>query len=219
MGGEHRSAERSLYDRLQLEENKAARERLEALIADPERNYQQICDELNSSGLFESIKRVYPQDLTRYRQRKAQVESKASVLALIEHDAETLVDAATRHPTGVIAGYLRRMLTEHVVHRFGEAVDEVDPVDLSRETARHALVEQRDRRIDLEQQRIELESRRIDLQQRAADLQRDRFQLAADAWRFVLSWFQHREPAATDLLARHSEELLGDLENWIVGQG
>jgi hypothetical protein len=212
---DHRASERGLYALLQLPEQNEARELLERLLSDPTNTYERICVVLKSSGLFEDIKDVTPQDLTRYRQRKAREESRASVMALIEAEGETLLNAAATNPTGIIAGYLRKMLTEHAVTRFDEEIAGLDPVDISREAARHALVEQRDRKLDLDTEKIRLEEKRLELQRQNQELQRDKFGVAANTWRFILNWLAKVDSNAADRLTKHSDELLTELEVYI----
>jgi hypothetical protein len=216
---EHRASERGFFDKLQLPECQEARELLERLIENPKNTYEQICVVLNSSPLFQTIKEVRPQDLTRYRQRKDRAQSRAGVMALIESESETLLTAATNNPTGLIAKYLRKMLAEHAVERFDAEIETVGVVDVSREAARHALVAQRDRKLDLDEGKIELERKRIELQERRAELERDRFGIAADTWQFILAWCSREESAIADVLARRSNELLSDLEDWIADAG
>jgi hypothetical protein len=209
---EHRSTERGLYDRLQLDEHASARELLERLLAVSANTYEQICIVLKGSGLFEDLKDVTPQDLTRYRQRKSRAESRASVKALIEQEGETLVNAAAQNPTGMIAKYLRRVLTEHAVTRFDAEIESLNPLEVSKEAARHALVEQRDRKLDLDEERAALEKRRIELAERQAELQRDKFGIAAKTWRAILTWCAQETPSIVETLTQRSDELLAYLE-------
>src|SRR5436853_7878217 len=97
---EHRSSERSLYDKLRADEHQAAREFLEGLL-DTDKTYPQICWEWNASSISNGIAVLTPQALSRYRQRKHREETRADVMALIETETETLLDAATRSPEGV----------------------------------------------------------------------------------------------------------------------
>ncbi len=182
----HRASERSFYDRLQSEGYTEARELLERLLSDPTNTYERICIVCKSSGLFENLKDVAPQDLTRYRQRQAREESRASVMSLIESESETLLKAATKNPTGVIATYLRKMLAEEAVARFDAEVGTLDPVQLSKEAARHAQVEQRDRKLDLDGEKLKLDAKRLALRERQTELQNDKFNIASDTWMFVL---------------------------------
>ncbi|HEX8091458.1 MAG TPA: hypothetical protein VF762_21570 [Blastocatellia bacterium] len=212
---EHRATERGFYDQLQLPERREARELVERLLSNPTNTYEQICIVAKSSGLFEDLKDVTPQDLTRYRQRKAREESRASVMALIEAEGDTLLNAAATKPTGVIASYLRKMLTERAISRFDEEVENIDPVHLSRETARHALVEQRDRKLDLDEEKIGIEKKRLELQQQQQDLAKDKFGVAANTWSFILRWLAKVDASAADRLTQHSDELLNELEIYI----
>ena len=213
---EHRASERSLYDRLQAPEHAEARDLLESLIADSSLIYETIVNQLNSSGLFESIKQITAQDLTRYRQRKATVENRADVMSLIESEQETLLAAAGKNPQGAIAKYLRQTLAEQAVRRFEDEAAQIGVVDLSRETARHALVEQRDQRLDIDREKIELEKQRIELAKTQAAFQNDRFQIAAETWRFTLGWFVNEEPDIAGRLVNRSEEFLIQLEESIA---
>lgn len=208
---EHRSAERGLYDRLQREEHAAARELLERLLSSTE-SYDAICGELNRSRLFDSIKTIYPQDLTRYRQRKAQVERRADVEALIASDSEVVIRAAAKNPEGLMAGYLRRMFAESLLTRFEEDASDLDLVKLSQETARHAKVDQDDQKLEIDRQKVALDQQRIELARKQADIQKDRFDIAATTWQFTLAWFVREEPDIADRMARRSEEFLIELE-------
>ena len=208
---EHRSTQGGLYGRLQLPEHADAKVLLERWLESQE-TYETICEHLNRSELFIPIKRITPQDLSRYRARKAREDSRATTLALIESDADVMLDAATANPTGVIAKFLRKQLAQYAVAKFDAEVMELDPVDLSREAARHAKVEQVDRKLALDQEKLRLELKRIELQERAAELQRDRFGVAAEAWNFILAYLVRNEPSAADLLTARNEEILSGLE-------
>jgi hypothetical protein len=216
---EHRGSERGLFDKLQLPEHREARDLLERLLDDSTNTYERICITLKSSGLFEDIKEVKPQDLSRYRQRRERAESRARVMRLIEEEGEALLGAATKNPTGLIARYLRQKLTEHAVSRFDEEVEKIDAVQVSKETARHALVEQRDRKLDLDAEKLRIEERRLELQRQQQELQRDKFGIAAKTWQFILSWFATVDSAAVDRLTKHSDKLLSDLEGYIETNG
>ena len=216
---EHRASERSLYDRLQLPENEEARDLLERLLADPTNTYDRICIVLKSSGLFEDLKDVTPQDLSRYRQRKGREGNRASVMRLIEEEGETLLNAAAANPSGMVASYLRKMLTEHAVARFDQEIEGLDPLEVSREAARHALVEQRDRKLDLDEGKIELERKKVGLAERQADLAKDKFNIAAQTWKYILSWFAKEDARVADALTRASDKLLPDLEVFIETNG
>jgi hypothetical protein len=216
---EHRASERGLYDRLQLPEHQAARELLERLLADPANIYEQICIVLNSSGLFKEIKDVTAQDLSRYRQRKAREETRADVMALIQAEGETLVNAAAKNPGGAIARYLRQQLAERAVARFDAEVDTIGVVDLSREAARQAKVEQIDRKLDLDAEKLRIEERRLELQRQQQELAKDKFGVASETWKFILSWLLKNEPTAADAMTRHSDDLLIDLEAFIEANG
>jgi hypothetical protein len=215
---EHRSSERGFYDKLQQPEFAEARELLERLLADKDSTYEVICRGCKSSGLFEALKDVTPQDLTRYRQRQARAEERSRITALIESDAQVIIDGAAKNPSGPLAQLLRRQLTQHVVSRFDEEMGQLDALALSREAARHALVEQRDRKLDIDQEKAELERRRIELAERQAELQRDRLGIAAKTWQIILQWLASEEPAIVDVLTRRSEELLVYLGETIEGE-
>ncbi|HKQ06618.1 MAG TPA: hypothetical protein VJ464_15905 [Blastocatellia bacterium] len=216
---DHRGSERGFYDKLQLPEHQEARDLLESLLADPRRTYEEICISCKSSGLFEDLKDVTPQDLSRYRQRQAREESRASVLALIEAEGETLIKAAAKNPTGMIARFLRKQLTERAVAKFDQEFETIDAVNVSREAARHALVEQRDRKLDLDAEKIRLEERRLELQREQQELAKDKFGIASTTWRFILQWMIGKEPRVADALTERSEELLNDLEAFIEVNG
>jgi hypothetical protein len=215
VSGEHRSAERGLYDRLQREELKAAREFLEGRLDDTTFTYDEICRACKSSGLFEDVKDITPQDLTRYRQRRARVEQRRQIAALMESDAAAILEGATKNPTGVLAQFVRRQLTEHIATRFDSELYELEVVDVSREAARHALVEQRDRKLDLDAEKLRIEEKRLELQRQQQDLQKDKFSVAAKTWQFILSWLAKVDAAAVDRLTRHSDDLLTELEVYI----
>lgn len=220
MSADHRSIGRGFYDRLQLDGYAEARALLEESLEDTSRTYEQICAELNSSGLFESLKGVKPQDLSRYRARKARAEGRARVIALIEQDEGNLfINAAAKNPTGVIAKFLRRQLAESAVARFEDEMEVLSPLEISRESARHATVEQRDRKLDIEEAKADLDRRRIELAERQTELQRDKFCVAAKTWQFILHWFSSRETSVVDRMTKHSDELLTDLEGFIETNG
>jgi hypothetical protein len=217
---EHRSATKGFYDKLQLDENSEAREFLESLLADPTRTYEEICQRSKSSGLFENLKIPTPQDLTRYRQRKARDENRQTVLRLIgdtlaQDDAGTLLNAAVKNPSGVAAKAIRKILADNVLARFDAEVEGVDVVNLSREAARHALVEQRDRKLDLDEDKIALERKRLEIQEKQQELAKDKFNVAAKTWQFILSWIVKRQPTFADLMTKESDALLTDLEAYI----
>jgi hypothetical protein len=212
---EHRSSQRGLYDKLQLPENSAAKEFLERLLDDPDQTYHEICIACKSSMLFEDLKIPTPQDLTRYRQRQSREEQRQRVIALMESDAQAIIEGAAKNPGGPLNRFLRNQLSEHIIARFDSEMDNLDPVVLSREAARHALVEQRDRKLDLEADKLELDRTRVELQQKAADLQRDKYKIASDVWAFILGWFTRKNSRFVDELTSDSEELLKELEGWI----
>lgn len=224
---EHRASERSLYDRLQQPDLAKARDLIELLLSNSSLTYEEICKRVNGSGLCvyrtdagarAALPALTPQALTRYRQRKAKVESRAEVLALIESDSDALLAAAAKNPSGVIAGYLRKSLAEEAVRRFDTEARDIGVVDLSREAARHALVEQRDRKLDLDAEKIGIDRKRIELQEKQAELQRDRLAIAADTWRMTLAWFVREEPDIADRLARRSDEFLIALEESMAAE-
>jgi hypothetical protein len=214
----HRAGERSLFERLQATEHGEARELLESLLGDADKTYDEICGALKRSGLFADLKAVTPQDLTRYRQRKAREESRATVLSLIESEPETLLNAAAKNPTGVIARYLRARLTEEAVARFDAEVGDVDVVDLSRELGRHARVEQNDRKLDLVAEKLELDRRKVELDERKAELDRDKLKIAAGVWTYLLTWAAKEEPVAADALTKRSEEIVSGMEEYVAAQ-
>jgi len=212
---EHRAATRGFYDKLQLSEHSAAKEFLERLLDDPDQTYEEICIACKSSTLFEDLKIPTPQDLTRYRQRRSREEQRQRVMALMESDAQSIIEGAAKNPGGVLNQFLRKQLSEHVIARFDSEMDTLDALSLSREAARHATVEQRDRKLDLEVEKLELEHKRIELQEKAANLQRDKYKIATDLWMCVLGFFTQRNSSVADELTRNSEELLKELESYI----
>ena len=218
MSSEHRGTERSLYDKLQREELTEAREFLEGRLEDVTLTYEEICLACKASMLFEAVKNITPQDLTRYRQRKARKEQHQRVASLIESDAQAIIEGAAKKPTGVLAQFLRRQLAEHVIARLDEEMAGIDALALSREAARHARVEQVDRKLTIEEERAELERRRIELAERQAELQRDKFGIAAQVWKSILAWCAQEEPSIVEALTRRSEELLVYLETVIESE-
>lgn len=215
---EHRAATKGLYDKLQQPENSKAKEFLERLLDSSSWTYDEICRACKSSGLFEDVKDITPQDLTRYRQRRAREEQRQTVMDLIEGDAQKIVDAASKNPSGLLAKMLRRQLAEHAIARFDAELGLIDPVSVSRETARHALVEQRDRKLDLEAEKLRIEQRRLELQQQQQDLQKDKFGVATTTWKGILQWLTNEEPTVVEVLTRRSEELLVYLEALIESE-
>jgi hypothetical protein len=216
---DHRSTERGLYDKLQREEFREAREFLELQLSNATRTYQEICVACKASMLFEDLKDLTPQDLTRYRQKKSREENRATVMSLIESESETLLNAAVKNPSGVVAKFLRKTLAETAVARFDAESDGVDVVNISREAARHALVEQRDRKLDLDEEKLKLENKRLEIQERQAELARDKFGIAAMTWKFILGWFVKNQSSVADAMAAHSDELLSDLEAHVETNG
>jgi hypothetical protein len=215
---DHRGAERGLFDKLQKEEFTQAREFLESWLDDTAFTYEEICRACKISGLFEAIKDLTPQDLSRYRQRRARIEQREHIAELIASDANVIIAGAAKNPTGLLAQYLRKHLTEHVVGRLDQELAELEIIDVSREAARHALVEQRDRKLGLDEEKLKLEAKRIELAERQTELQRDRFGIAAKTWQGILQWLALEEPSVADALTRRSEELLVYLETLIEGE-
>ncbi|MGA9769297.1 MAG: hypothetical protein WBV94_09670 [Blastocatellia bacterium] len=213
---EHRGAERGLYDRLQREEFTKAREFLEGKLDDAAFTYEEICRACKSSMLFDDVKDITPQDLTRYRQRRARAEQRAQVVALLEADATAILDGAAKNPTGLLSKFVRKQLTEHIATRLDVELGDLGVVDVSREAARHALVEQRDRKLDLDEEKLGLEAKRIALQERQLELQNDRFTIASDTWMFILQWLMNEEPDLAEALTRKSDELLVNLEEHVA---
>lgn len=209
---EHRGAERSLYGVLQQPEHAGARALLEGLLGDVRRTYESICEECNAAGLFDSIKVLVPQDLSRYRERKFRQESRARAIALMEGDAGVLLEAAQNNPSGLCARYVRKALAEEMAARLEEDADSLDLVELSRETSRQALVEQRDRKLTIEGEKLELERKRLELKERQAAIERDRFGIAAETYKLILGWLAREEPRIADALTRRSDELLAAVE-------
>jgi len=209
---EHRAATKGFYDKLQQPEHSEAKALLEGLLDDSTRTYEEICRACKSSGLFEDVKDITPQDLTRYRQRQAREEQRDRVVALMETDAQAIIDGASKNPSGLLAQLLRKQLTEHIVARFDQEMGDIDVVKISKEVGRHALVEQRDRKLGIEEEKAALEKRRIELAERQADLERDRFGIAAKTWQIVLQWMSAEEPTVVDKLIRRSEEVLEVIE-------
>jgi hypothetical protein len=209
---DHRSTERSLYDKLQREEFTEAKEFLESLLGISDLTYQEICIRCKASMLFEDLKDLKPQDLTRYRQRKSREDNRATVMALIEAESETLLNAAVKHPTGIFAKYLRKTLAETAIARFDAESQGVDVVNLSREAARHAKVEQTDRKLDLDEEKLRLDNKRLEIQERQANLAKDQFGIATQVYQFLLGWLVRKEPHVADVMTKHSDELLTDLE-------
>lgn len=221
----HRSSERSLYDKLQQPEHARVRELIELLLSSGQ-TYDAICATVNGSNVLEYrvpstgeravLPVLTPQALSRYRARKYAVENRATVMSLIESESESLLSAAGQNPTGMIAQYLRKRLSEAAVAKFDLEVEEMDVADLSRELGRHATIDQRDRKLDLDAEKIKLDEKRIALQEKQAELQRDRFGIAADTFKFLLSWFVNEEPDIADRIAARSDELLIALEESIA---
>lgn len=216
---EHRSATKGFYDALQQPENSEAKEFLESLLDDKTRTYAEICQACKSSTLFENLKIPTPQDLTRYRQRRTREENKQTVLRLIEEDADSLLNAAVKNPSGVSAKAIRQMLTRSVLARFDAELESVPIVSLSRETRGHALVEQRDRKLALDEEKLQLENKRLELQRQKQELEKDKFGVAEKTWQFILGYFREAEPAVVDRLTEHSDELLTGLEGYIEANG
>jgi hypothetical protein len=215
---EHRSATKGFYDKLQLPENSEAREFLEELLDTKTLVYEEICLRCKASTLFEDLKIPTPQDLSRYRQRRARELERQNLRALIEADAQVIIDGAAKNPNGVLATHLRRQLAQHAIVRFDAEIDLLDPVQVSKETARQALVEQRDRKLDLDTEKLRLENKRLELQERQAELARDKFGIAAKSWQFILGWFVQRRSPVADAMTAASESLLGDLEIYIESE-
>lgn len=222
----HRSSERSFYYKLQQPECDQARGLLELLLSTTD-TYEQIRGKIDASkswgyrsslGEWCALPALTPQRLSRYRADKHAAESRGSVLALIEEENDSLLNAAAKNPSGVIAQYLRKRLSEEAVARFDLDAGAINLVDLSRETARHAKVAQVDRKLDLDAEKIALEEKRIALLEKQSELERDRFGMAADTWKFVLAWLNREAPEVVDVLTAKSDALLADMEEWIEGQ-
>lgn len=208
---EHRSSERGLYDKLQQPEHAKSRELLELLLSDPKKTYDEIAKTLNDSNIWNwaALGTVRPQTLTRYRQRKAREEARSRAIELVESEAPAVIEAATKNPTGTFARYLRKAMTELMVT---SELEHLNLVDLSKETARHAQIEQVDRRIEIEQEKLKLEEKRIALQQQAAMVEKDKLGIAISVWEAVLVWCAKNEIAIADVLTRRGEEVTGFIE-------
>lgn len=222
----HRSSERSLYHRLQQPDCDRARGLLESQLSTAD-TYEKICAKVNalqswgyrsSLGEWCALPSLTPQRLSRYRADKHAAESRGSVLALIEEESESLLNAAAKNPSGVIAQYLRKRLSEEAVARFDLDAGSIDLVDLSRETARHAKVAQVDRKLDLDAEKIALDEKRIALLEKQSELERDHFEIAADTWKFTLAYLNREAPEVVDVLTKLSPQLLTAMEEWIEGQ-
>ncbi|MEK6323601.1 MAG: hypothetical protein AABN33_18325 [Acidobacteriota bacterium] len=226
--GEHRASERSLFDRLQQPDNARAREFIELLLGTPDLTYDEICKRVNASELWKyrdpatgrpaELPALRPQQLTRYRARKSATEDRARLLGLIEEQSDTLLEAATKNPTGVVARLLRKTLTERAVARFDEEFAQMGAVQISKEAARHAGIEQADRRIEIEQEKLRLEEKRVELQQKASEVEKDRLGIAINVWESVLVWCAKEEPKIADVLTRRGEEVTGFIEASIAAE-
>ncbi len=90
-----------------------------------------------------------------------------------------------------------------------------DPLKLLR-------IRQQEKKRELQERTLDLKERTLDFQKdkanREAGLQTDRFNIAADAWRFILHWFTQHDTSVVDKLTGSSEELLQDLESHLENQ-
>ena len=164
------------------------------------------CEALCTAVLAQSAEAWLAQ---AHRQNNYEVHKQTQSLVLVFCDGQMDALTVTREPAW-------ETLAEQAVRRFEEEVSEIGVVDLSRETARHAQVEQRDQRLEIDRDKIELEKQRIELAKAQAAFQNDRFQIAAETWRFTLGWFVNEEPDIADRLASRSEEFLIQLEESIA---
>jgi len=78
------------------------------------------------------------------------------------------------------------------------------------------LIQQEEKRRHLRQRELQLRERAQTFQEEQVEksetLRRDRFAIAVELWRFVLDYLLTKEPAAVELLTRHSKDLLDGLE-------
>jgi hypothetical protein len=90
-----------------------------------------------------------------------------------------------------------------------------DPLKLLR-------IRQQEKKRELQERTLDLKERTLDFQKEKADreagLQADKFNIAADAWQFILRWFAQRDTSVVDRLTDSSEELLQDLESHLENQ-
>lgn len=192
------------------------------MLSNKDLTYDVICERINASkewayrdpatGDVCALPTLTPQALSRYRARKYAVENRAAVLSLIECETEEMLDAAAAKPTGVIARYLRKRLSETALAKFDLEFETMDVAGVSRELGRHAAIEQTDRKLDLAEEKLRLDEKRIALQEKAAEIDKDRFQIAANTWQYLLAWFLREEPQLADRLTARSEEFLTALE-------
>jgi|SRR5580704_958143 hypothetical protein len=80
-----------------------------------------------------------------------------------------------------------------------------------------------DKKIGLKQQELALKERELEmrqeLQNRQANEKADRFGVAKLVWEFLLAFCVQHEPAAADVLTRHSPEILKGLGEQLEAQG
>lgn len=111
-----------------------------------------------------------------------------------------------------------QIIIENIEDRLLTATREVTQLD----PFKLLLIKQEEERRKLRQREIELKEQQLAWQkervQKEQELHTDRFQIAADTWRYVLSWFNQNAGTGADILVKHSEQLLNDLETHIENQ-
>lgn len=90
-----------------------------------------------------------------------------------------------------------------------------DPIKILRIRQEEEKRRLKSRELDIKEKHLDFQQAKAD---REANLQNDRFKIAADTWRFILSWFVEHDPAKADALTGNSDQLLQDLEAHLNSQ-
>ena len=84
------------------------------------------------------------------------------------------------------------------------------------------VIQQEEKRRALRERELHLKERAQQFQEEQAkkqeQLQHDRLQIGVDSWQFILSYLLREEPAAADLLTKHSEAIINGLETYLENQ-
>jgi len=147
------------------------------------------------------------------RWRAAVGDELADKYRFVRYQAKQLIEdlkaeGADKHQV-LIANIEDRLLTAA-----GEIISQ-DPLKL-------LSIQQEEKRRQLKERELALKERAQTFTEeqaaKAATLEQDRFHIAAETWKFILSFVKEKRPAAVDVLTELSPELLDELETHLENQ-
>lgn len=148
------------------------------------------------------------------RWRKAAGDELADRYRMARYQANQLIEDLKLEPEVDKHEILIQSIEDRLLAATREVVSQ-DPFKL-------IIIQQEEKRRKLHAQKLALDERKQTFAEeqatKAEQLQHDRLKIGVDVWQFVLSYLLKEEPAASDLLTKHSEQILNGLEAHLESQ-